>query len=173
MFLQKVISSMTPFRGSEYLVWLVITQLQWIGSLSVDKGAIWFGFWSHIFQDIWREDVVSLTIIDITTTIFIKNITTTPNLEEDVPLYASFERGSNGHGTLNSGRYVKHRTWEDFSMIVIFYHLQILPGFRVDFILYHQQHFPPPPHNQKREVIVQTGWRGGQYQSCQRNDPHC
>ena len=62
------------------------------------------------FQDIWREDVVSLTIIDITTTIFIKDITTTPNLEEDVPLYASFERGSNSHGALNSGRYVKHRT---------------------------------------------------------------
>ena len=51
-----------------------------------------------------------LTIIDITTTIIIKDIITTPNLEEDVPLYASFERGSNGHGALNSGRYVKHRT---------------------------------------------------------------
>ena len=101
--------------------------------------------------------MVSLTIIDITTTIFIKNTTTTPNLEEDVPLYASFERGSNGHGALNSGRYVKHRTWEDFSIMVTFYHLQILHGFRVDFILYHQQQFHPPPHHQKREVIVQTG----------------
>ena len=41
-----------------YLVWLVITQ--WIGSPSVEKRAIWFGFWSRIFEDDWREVVVSL-----------------------------------------------------------------------------------------------------------------
>ena len=52
-----VIHDRTRFTSSEYLVWLVITQ--WIAS-PVDKGAIWFGFLSHIFEDIWREVVVSL-----------------------------------------------------------------------------------------------------------------
>ena len=53
-----IIHDGTRFRGSEYLVWLVITQ--WIGSPSVDKRAIWF-FLSLNFEDIWREVVVSFS----------------------------------------------------------------------------------------------------------------
>ena len=37
-----IINDRTRFTGPEYLVWLVITQ--WIGSPSVEKRAIWFGF---------------------------------------------------------------------------------------------------------------------------------
>ena len=51
-----IIHIRTRFRGSEYLVWLVITQ--WIGSTSVDRNAIWFFFY-HIFSKIFGE-VVSL-----------------------------------------------------------------------------------------------------------------
>ena len=39
---------MTRLRGSEYLVRLEITQ--WIGSPSVDKSAIWFGFLITYFR---------------------------------------------------------------------------------------------------------------------------
>ena len=43
-----IIHDRTRFRGSEYLVWLVITQ--WIGSPSVDRSAIWFGFFITYFR---------------------------------------------------------------------------------------------------------------------------
>ena len=46
------------FRGSKHLVWLVITQ--WMGS-PFEKTELQFGLvsWSHIFEDIWREEEVS------------------------------------------------------------------------------------------------------------------
>ena len=64
----------TRLRGSEYLVWLVITQ--WIGSPFVHKGVIWLCFFItylsypsgtdlsfvFFFKDIWREVVVFLLI---------------------------------------------------------------------------------------------------------------
>ena len=43
----------TRLRGSEYLVWLVITQ--WIGSPSVDKSAKVVWFFDHIFSKIFGE----------------------------------------------------------------------------------------------------------------------
>ena len=52
-----IIHDKTKFRGSEHLVWLVITQ--WIGSPSVDRNAIWFVFLITYFEDIWSEAVVS------------------------------------------------------------------------------------------------------------------
>ena len=43
-----IIHDRTRFRGSEYLVWLGLTEEQ-----------IGFFLLSHIFEDIWREVVVS------------------------------------------------------------------------------------------------------------------
>ena len=48
-----IIHDRTRFRGPEYLVWLAILQCQWISS--VDRSAIWFIFWSHIFKDIGEK----------------------------------------------------------------------------------------------------------------------
>ena len=45
---RDIINDWTRFRGSEYLVWLLIWQ--WIGSPSVDKSAIWFGFLITYFR---------------------------------------------------------------------------------------------------------------------------
>ena len=42
-----IIYDRTMFRGSEYLVWLVIAQLK--GTPSVDKCGTWFVFLDHIF----------------------------------------------------------------------------------------------------------------------------
>ena len=48
-----IIHDRTRFRGSEYLVWLVITQ--WIGSPSVERSVICFSFITHFRRYLERS----------------------------------------------------------------------------------------------------------------------